>query len=169
MKKMFFSVTLLLSLCACSKESTTPDEFVSLDTIVCTREVTFNCETKAGISRSVELTFTSTYDVREDYVKSFSISCLDPDIDVNSLREAVLERFEEENGFALENTELNKVMDAVENETFSSENPFTACLMNCLDTREKGKGLGLCKFGCCVDAAVRFAKDVVTIIFGPKK
>lgn len=148
MKKLLFSVALLLSLCACSKVSTTSDEFVPLDTIVCTRTVTINNETRAGTSKPVELTLATTYNVKNDHVSCFSISSPDPEIDVNSLTEMVKVKFEEDFGFPIENAELNRIVES------ATATPYTFSLKDCTMDCQKydiGDGRGWCKVGCFLD------------------
>lgn len=86
-------MTLLLLLCSCSKESSSSNDFVPLDTIVCTRVVTVNQETKAGVVKPVELTLSASYNINEDCISSFSISSPDPEIDTENLKALVAEKF----------------------------------------------------------------------------
>ena len=158
MKKLFFFVTLLLSFCACSKVSTPSDDFIPLDTIVCTRTVTFNNETKAGRINPVDLTLSTVYNVNDDIVTSFSISSQDPEIDVNGLKEMVNEQFEAEYGFPLENSDLNMVMEVAMIDDPSS-NPTKDCFMDC-QSKKKGEGRGWCRAGCILDFVVRILEPI---------
>lgn len=151
MKKFFFSMTLLLSLCACSKESSSSEDFVTLDTIVCTRTVSFSAETKAGTIEPVVLSFATSYNINEDKVTSLSISSTDPDLDVVGLKEMVKDKFAEEYGFPLENSDLNILMEAA-----SAEDPdgsTAECFSKC-DEKKKGEGRGWCRAGCIIDLVV---------------
>ncbi len=42
-----------------------------------------------------------------------------------------------------------------------TDTPFSDCIKSCLDTYEKGKGLGICKFGCFVDLFERLLDKLI--------
>lgn len=159
MKKIVFFAILMLSLCACSKVSTTSDEFVPLDTIVCTRTISIYPATKAVTVKPVELTLAASYDVNNDVITSFSISSPDSEIDIDELKETVKERFEEENGFPLENTDLNRIMDTALSST-SSDFSTKDCFMSCQDLK-KGEGRGWCRAGCILDCILHILPAIL--------
>jgi len=159
MKKVFvfLSAVLLFSVSSCQKD--TSEEFVQLDEIVCSRTITVNSLTKAGDITPVELTLTTLYDVNNECVTSFNISSKNSDLDVAELKELIASKFEEENGFSLENADLSEiVMTKAE-----SGNPTKDCFMECQQV-PKGEGRGWCKVGCIVDAVVRVIEAVADAI-----
>lgn len=162
MRKLLLPVALLLAMCSCTKETTTSEEFVPLDTIVCTRTVTLNNETKAGVLKPVDLTLTTEYNVNDNCVRTFSISCEDSDVDVNGMREMVKEQFEAEYGFPLENSDLNMIMEASVSDDPSS-NPTKDCFMDC-QSKKKGEGRGWCRAGCILDLIIRILEPISKLI-----
>lgn len=161
MKKVFvfLSAVLLVSVSSCQKD--TSEEFVQLDEIVCSRTVTVNSITKAGDAEPVELTFTAYYDVEDECVTSFIISSTNSDLDVAKLKEFISAKFEEENGFALENADLSEiVMTKAE-----SENPTKECFNECLELN-KGEGRGWCRAGCIMDSVTRMIASLTVEVAG---